>query len=126
MQPFEQRHQFRSRGVIGDPERQLLARRRLARQRAVMRLDQRAGMGQERSTGGGQRDRPRRALDQPLADHALQPLQLHADGGLGGAERLGGAGKALQFGDQQERLNGIDIQRAHLIINNSYHCYDQR
>ena len=91
-----------------------------------MRLDQQAAIGQERCAVGSQRDRPRRALDQPLADHALQPLQFHADGGLRGAERLGGAGKALQFGDQQERLNGIDIQRAHLIINNSYHCYDQR
>jgi hypothetical protein len=91
-----------------------------------MGLDQRAGVGQERSTGGGQRDRPRRALDQPLADHALQPLQLHADGRLRGAERLGGAGKTLQFGDQQERLHGIDIQRAHVIINICYHCYEQR
>ena len=126
MQPFEQRHQFRSRGVIADPERQLLARRRLARQRAVMRLDQRAGMGQERRAVGGQPHRARRALDQPFADHALQPLQLHADGGLRGAERLGGAGKALQFGDQQEGLHGIDIQRAHVIINNGYHCYEQR
>jgi hypothetical protein len=32
----------------------------------------------------------------------------------------------LQFGDQQERLNGVDIQRAHVIINNGYHCYEQR
>jgi hypothetical protein len=32
----------------------------------------------------------------------------------------------LQFGDQQERLHRIDIQRAHIIINNSYHCYEQR
>ena len=124
MQPFEQRHQFRSRGVIGYPERQLLARGRLARQRAVVGFHQRPAVGQERCTLGGQRDRPRRALDQPLADHALQPLQLHADGGLGGAERLGGAGKALQFGDQQERLHRIDIQRGHVIINNGYHCYE--
>ena len=116
VQPFEQRHQFRPRGVIGDPERQLLARGRLARQRAVMGFHQRAGVEQERRALGGQRDRPRRALDQPLAEHALQPLQLHADGRLRRAQRLGGAGKALQFGDQQERLHGIDIQRAHAII----------
>ena len=92
-----------------------------------MRLDQCAGVWQERGALGGQRDRPRRALDQPLADHALQPLQLHADGGLRGAKRLGGAGEALQFGDQQECLNSVDIQRAHvIIINNGYHCYEWR
>ncbi len=91
-----------------------------------MRLDQGAGVGQERRTLGGQRHRPRRTLDQPLAQHALQPLQLHADGGLRRAERLGGAGEALQFGDQQERLHRVDIECAHVIINNSYHCYQYR
>jgi len=48
---------------------------------------------QERGAVGGQPHRPRRALDQPLAEHGLKPLQLHADRGLRGAERLGGAGK---------------------------------
>jgi hypothetical protein len=110
VQPFEERHQFRSRGVIADPERQLPPRRAVARQCAVVRFHQRAGMGQERRALGRQSHRARRALDQPLADHALQPLQLHADGGLRGAERLGGPGKAVQLGDPQERLHRIDIQ----------------
>jgi len=86
-----------------------------------MRLDQRACMMQERRAVGGQSDRARRTFDQPFSQHRLQPLQLHADGGLGGAERFGGAGEALQFGDQQEGLHGIDIQRAHVIITNGYH-----
>ena len=80
----------------------------------------------ERHAVGGQPHRPRRAFDQPLAGHGFQPLQLHADGGLRRAKGLGGAGKALQFGDQQEGLHGIDIQGAHVIINNRYHCYEQR
>ena len=91
-----------------------------------MRLDQRAGVRQERRAVGGQPHRARRALDQAFAEHGLQPLQFQADGGLRGAERFGGAGKALQFGDQQEGLHGIDIQRGHVIITNGYHCYEQR
>ena len=78
-------------------------------------------MMQERRAIGGQSHCARRALDQPFSQHRFQPLQFHADGRLGGAERLGGAGEALQFGDQQEGLHGIDIQRAHVIITNGYH-----
>ena len=51
-----------------------------------------------RRTARGERSTSR------FSEHGLQPLQLHADGGLRGAQRLGGAGKALQFGDQQEGL----------------------
>jgi hypothetical protein len=43
---------------------------------------------------------------------------------LRGTQRLGGPGEALQIGGQQEGLHGIDIQRAHVIINNRYHCYE--
>jgi hypothetical protein len=57
-----------------------------------MRLDQRACMMQERRAIGGQSHCARRALDQPFSQHRFQPLQFHADGRLGGAERLGGAG----------------------------------
>ena len=126
VQPLQQRHQFGSACMIADPERQGLLRRLVTRQRAVMRFDQRARMMQECGAVGGQSHRPRRALDQPLADHSLQPLQLHADGGLRRAERLGGAGEALQLGDQQEGLHGIDVQGAHVIITNRYHCYERR
>ena len=81
---------------------------------------------QERGAVGGQSDRARRAFDQPPADHGLQPLQFQTDRCLGGAEGFGRAGKTLQFGDQQEGLHGIDVEGAHVIINNRYHCYEQR
>ena len=98
--------------MIADAERQLLDDApALGDKCAVMRLDQRAGGDEERGAVGGQPYRARRAFDQPLAQGALQPLQLHADRGLGVAERFGGAGEAFQFGDQQEGLHGRDIQR---------------
>ena len=91
-----------------------------------MRFEQCAGVRQECCALGGQSHRARRALDQTLADHGLKPLQLHADGGLRLAQRFGGAGEALQLGDQQEGLHRVDVQRAHVIINIGYHCYEER
>jgi hypothetical protein len=70
-----------------------------------VRLDQGPRPIGKRSALGGQLDRTRGAFDEPLLEHGLEPLQLHADCGLGGAERLGGAGKAPQFRDQQEGLH---------------------
>ena len=105
VQPLQQRHQFGPRRVIRDPERQLLAGRMLSRQCAVVRLDQRPRPVGKCCAVGGQADRARRALDQPLAKHGLEALQLHADRSLRGAERFGGAGEAAQFGHQQEGLH---------------------
>src|SRR5262249_52891353 len=56
----------------------------------------------------------RRALDQTISDPLLQTLQLHADRGLGGAQRLRGAGKALELGDGHESLHGFDIEDGHV------------
>ena len=120
MKFFQERHQFGAGGVIADAERQLLPERRLARQRAVMRLHQRACMLGERRAVGGQFHRTRRALHEPLADHRLESLQLHAHGRLGGAERLGGAGEAVEVGYQQKRLHRRDIERVHFIITYRY------
>ena len=126
MQPLQQRHQFRAGGVIADAERQLLPRRLFPRERAVMRFHQDPRMMQKRRAVGGQADRARRALDQPLGENAFQPLQLQADRGLRRPQRLGGAREAMQFGDQQEGLHGVDIERAHGVITIGYHCYKQR
>jgi hypothetical protein len=70
-----------------------------------MRRHQSARVFEKHSTLGGQANRTRRTFDQPFADHGFQPLQLHADRGLRRAQRLGGAGKTLQFGDQHEGLH---------------------
>ena len=107
--------------MIADAERQLLRDRARRRQRAVMRLDQRAGRGKERAAVGCEPYRARRAFDEALAQGGLQPLQFHADRSLGGAEHLGSTGKALEFGHQQEGLHGRDIQRGHGIITDTYH-----
>ena len=52
-----------------------------------------------------ERDAPRsaRALDEPLADHALERLDLLADRGLRVAEALGGAAERALLGDRLER-----------------------
>ena len=112
VQPLEQGHQFRTRGMIADAERQLLPRRRArpTSARSCASINARA-LSRNARTVGGQPDRARRAFDQPLADHGFQPLQLHADRSLRGAERLGGAGEALQFGHQQEGLHRGDVER---------------
>ena len=75
-----------------------------------MRFHQCACVLKKRHAISGQPDRTGRALDKPLADDAFQPLQLQADGGLGGSERLGRTGKALQLGHQQEGLNRRNVE----------------
>ena len=44
------------------------------------------------------------------AELFLEPPQLHADGRLGAAERLGRECEALQIGDHHEDPHGIDIE----------------
>ena len=63
-----------------------------------VRVEQRAGGRQEILTVGGQLDDARRARQQRLAEMRLQPLQLQADGRLGGAECIGGARGAGEGG----------------------------
>ncbi len=75
-----------------------------------MRLHQRAGAIEEHGAVGGEPDRPRRALDEALSKQCLEPLKLQADGGLRHAECFGGAGKTLEVGDQQEGLDGGDVE----------------
>ncbi|MEY9396445.1 hypothetical protein ABIF79_002820 [Bradyrhizobium japonicum] len=110
MQAFEQRHQLGARGMVGDTKRERVRGRGLARQRTVMRLHKRAGAIEERCAVGGEPDRPRRALDEPFTQQCLQPLKLQADGGLRRAERFGGTRKTLEVGDQQEGLDGGDVE----------------
>src|SRR6478752_2955828 len=73
--------------------------------------DQRAGALEERRAIRREPDRARRALDEALAEQRFQPLQLQTDRRLRRAERFGGAGEALEVGDQQEGLDGGDVER---------------
>jgi hypothetical protein len=54
----------------------------------------------------------RRALDEPHAQPRLQPLELEAHRGLRGAQGVGGAGEAAQFGDADEGLDGVEVEGA--------------
>jgi hypothetical protein len=43
----------------------------------------------------------------------FQPLQLEADGGLRGVERIRGAREAAQIGDENERAHRVEIEYFH-------------
>src|SRR4051812_41711614 len=75
-----------------------------------MRRDQGAGAVEEAGAVGGEPDRTWRALDKAFSQQCLQPLQLETDRCLRRAECLRSAGKALQVGDQQEGLDGGDVE----------------
>src|SRR4051812_17159017 len=72
--------------------------------------DQRAGALEERCAIRGKTDRAGRALDETFSQQRFQPLQLQTDRRLGRAKRFGGTRKALEVGDQQERLDGGDVE----------------
>src|SRR5262245_24153582 len=57
----------------------------------------------------------RRAFYEPLADARLQPLELHADRTLRRAERIRCARETAQVRNPHECLNGIDVERCHVI-----------
>src|SRR3954466_2562497 len=78
-----------------------------------MRRDQRAGALQERRAVCREPDRARRALHETFSQQRLQPLQLEADSRLGRAERFGGPRETLEVGDQQEGLDGGDVERCY-------------
>jgi len=79
-----------------------------------MRGEQFACRGEKLGALRGEADQPRRPFDQPVADLALQPLQLDADRALRGAERICGAGKAAELGNGHEGLHGVDVERGHV------------
>src|SRR3954452_8471144 len=76
-----------------------------------MRRDQRAGAIEERRAVCREPDRAWRALDETFSQQCLQPLQLEADGRLSRAKRFCGPRKTLEVGDQQEGLDGGDVER---------------
>jgi hypothetical protein len=75
-----------------------------------MRRHQRAGAIEEAGAVGGEPDCARRALDETLVEECLEPLQFEADGSLRRAERFSCAREALEVGDQQEGLDGGDVE----------------
>ncbi|VWB12479.1 hypothetical protein BST28156_00423 [Burkholderia stagnalis] len=78
-----------------------------------MRVQQRAGGGQEHLAVGREFHDARRACEQRLAEVGFQPLQLQADGRLRGAERVGRAREAGEIGDQHERPHRIEVKDFH-------------
>ena len=70
---------------------------------------------QECRTARRKADQPRRALDQSFTQPILQSLQLHADGGLRGVERLGRAREALEIGHQNKGLYRFNVQGRHIV-----------
>ncbi|MEZ0062380.1 hypothetical protein ABIF26_007923 [Bradyrhizobium elkanii] len=79
-----------------------------------MRGEQFLRRGEESRALRRQAHQARCPFDQPVAELAFQPLQLDADRALRGAERFGGAGKALEIGDGHECLHGVDVERGHV------------
>src|SRR5436190_21605368 len=63
-------------------------------QRLVLERAQAPRIADEDLAGGSQGDAAARAVEQPLADPLLQPLDDDTDGGLGLTQRLGRRGEA--------------------------------
>ncbi|VWB99787.1 hypothetical protein BTE28158_04781 [Burkholderia territorii] len=101
------------RDVLADTERQTMRAGRNRAERVIVRVEQRAGGGQEVLAVGGQLDDARRAREQRLAQVRFEPLQLQADGRLRDAERVGGAREAREIGDQHERPHRIEVEDFH-------------
>ncbi|VWB59101.1 hypothetical protein BUB20358_02722 [Burkholderia ubonensis] len=113
VQGREHGRQVRHRDVLADAERQASRAGRDRAERVVVRIQQRAGRGQEGLAVGRQLHDPRRALEQRLAEMGFKPLQLQADGRLRGAERVGRAREAREVGNQHERPHRIQVEDFH-------------
>ena len=108
-------------GVVADADREPALRHRGASNRSIMHDQQLAGAIEEGGAFGGQPHQARRALDQPCREPRLQALEFQADGRLGRAGGLCGAGEALQIRDQHERAHSVDVEGGRSIITDYHH-----
>ncbi|VWB13125.1 hypothetical protein BPS26883_00453 [Burkholderia pseudomultivorans] len=113
MQTRQHGRQVRHRDMLADAERQPVRAGRDRAERAIVRIEQRAGGRQEAFAVGRQFDDARRAREQRLAEMGFEPFQLEAHRRLRGAERVGGAREAGEIGDQHEGPHRIEIENFH-------------
>ena len=99
--------------VVADADREAALLGRERADRRLMRGDQIARGGQEDVAVGREPHEARRAVDQAAAELLLEPLDLQADRRLRRVHRLGGAGEALEVGDQDEGLDGFEVEGGH-------------
>jgi hypothetical protein len=67
-----------------------------------------AGMGEQRSTGGGDRGASATAVEEPTPELFFQPLDRGGEGRLGAMGSSRGLGEGAQLGYQQERSQLIN------------------
>jgi len=108
-------------GVVADADREPALRHCGAGHRPIMHDQKFAGAIEEDGAFSGQPHQARRALDQPCRESRLETLELQADGRLGRAGGLCGAGEALQIGDQHECAHGVDVEGGRGMITNHHH-----
>ena len=113
-EPGQQRRHLRPHDMGGDAQPEAAALGRKSRERPFMGRQKLPCRRQKGFPLCRQAHLPGRALDQLLAEPLLQPLQLHADCPLCGAERHRRTGEALKIGDHHEGPDGLDLKRAHL------------
>lgn len=113
VEPREKRRHLWPRHMRGNAEAETAARRGKACQCTIVSREKFAGGCEKHRPLGGQAHRTRCSFEQPLTKPVFQSFELDADGALGGAQRFGGAGEALQISDGDEGLDGFHIQRAH-------------
>ncbi|GIQ76615.1 hypothetical protein BraRD5C2_50610 [Bradyrhizobium sp. RD5-C2] len=115
VEPRQQGWHLGASDMGGNAEREAAwPRGRQPRDGAIMCGEQVACGREEGGALCRQAHQARCALDQPVADLALEPLQLDADRTLRGAERFGRARKTPEVGDGHEGLHGIDVERGHV------------
>ena len=114
--------------MVADAQRQALTAAGEGRQRAVVGLQQFAGMRQEHGTQGGELHMAGRALQQALSQPRLQALEPEADGRLRGLQGFSRMREAAEFGDADEGPDGVEIEgrlhhfRSLFLISKSMSC----
>src|SRR4051794_39202024 len=104
--------EFWPRNMVADANGEALPGFGKHGERALVYLQEFAGVFEEGSALRGQLHIPGRALDEPTAEPLFKPLQLQADRSLRGPHGFSRAREAVELGDADERLDSSQVERA--------------
>lgn len=108
----DQRGKFRSRNMVADADGEALAGSGKCGERAIVNLQEFAGVREKGCALGGKLHVPWRAFNESTTESVFQPLQLQTHTGLRRLKRLGRTCEAAKLRDANERLNDIHVKGA--------------
>jgi hypothetical protein len=98
--------------VVADAESKPLPRSGKFGKRAIVCLEELAGVLEEGRAARRKLHAPGRPLDEPAAEPLFEPLQLQADRGLRRLHDFRRAREAVELGDADKSPNGIQVEGA--------------